>query len=208
MQIIAEKRVSINGQIASAKDPILEQDLVCLENTILQKPKKLIYIAYHKPFGIETTLKQTIPNNLADALNFPERVFPVGRLDKHSEGLLLLTNDGNIFNQIIDSKHAQEKEYIVTVDKPLTETFIKQMQEGMVIMGKKTLPAKAWTISENTFHIILTQGLNRQIRRMCHKLGYQVNRLIRIRIMHIELDDLQTGTWRFCTEEEILKLKK
>ncbi|MBC7389802.1 MAG: pseudouridine synthase [Opitutaceae bacterium] len=166
-----------------------------------------IYIAYYKPVGIESTLNKSIENNLADALPIAERLFPLGRLDKASEGLMILTNDGKIYNGVTNSKNQKEKEYEVKVDQAITEDFLLKMSTGIEIMGQITKACVAKKIDEFTFSIILTQGLNRQIRRMCYKLGYEVTYLRRIRIMNLTLGNLEKGEFRYLTETEIDELK-
>ncbi|MCX6311849.1 MAG: pseudouridine synthase [Bacteroidetes bacterium] len=151
------------------------------------------YIKFFKPRGIECTLNEKIENNLLTVFNFPKKLFPVGRLDKESEGLLLMTDDGRVFNQIAISEREKEKEYRVTLDKTFDKNFLESMANGIVIMGKKTRPCKLISVNEKTFQIILTQGLNRQIRRMCYKLGYEVVELIRTRITNVELGNLKSG---------------
>ncbi|MFW6319233.1 MAG: pseudouridine synthase, partial [Bacillota bacterium] len=147
------------------------------------------------------------PTNVVDYIKFPTRIFMIGRLDKDSEGLLLLTNDGDIVNKILRSENNHEKEYVVTVQKPITNHFISNMRSGVEILGKKTKPAKVKAINQNTFSIVLTEGMNRQIRRMCSTLGYRVTSLVRVRIMNITNKNLDTGDWRFLTKEEIASIK-
>lgn len=185
---------------------VLLEDAIKLDGELIKHPENYTYLIYYKPRGIETTLNKEVENNLADALNHSTRVFPVGRLDKESEGLLFLTNNGTIFNRISHGHQKQEKEYLVQVDKPLSEEAIRKMEEGIVILGKKTFPAKVYLQSSNLFKIILTQGLNKQIRRMCYKLDYQVTFLKRIRIMNIELGNLLPGQWRPLSPEELKEL--
>ena len=206
LNLLSAKRVLINEKSASLDQLIRIQDTVKVEDRLIKNQEKYLYIVYYKPRGIETTLNKEIDNNLADAINFPCRVFPVGRLDKESEGLLFLTNDGTIFNKISHGHQKQEKEYLVHVNKPLSEEAILQMKEGIFILGKKTFPAKVEKLSEISFKIILTQGLNKQIRRMCYKLNYEVTYLKRIRIMNIQLGNLLPGHWRDISEEELTDL--
>jgi 23S rRNA pseudouridine2604 synthase len=201
--LILEKKMFVNGQTATLHQEIFADDEVIIKETVLQLPQTFHYYAYYKPRGVECTLNTDIPQNLVDTLKIDTKVFPVGRLDKESEGLLILTNDGRIYNKIINSASLQEKEYIVEVDQAITPEFITQMSEGIVIMGQKTRPAKAWMISEHSFGIILTQGLNRQIRRMCYKLGYEVIKLKRVRIINLDLGNLQPGTLRVISKNDI-----
>ncbi|WP_192820383.1 pseudouridine synthase [Rufibacter sp. LB8] len=204
---ILSGRVLVNGQKGQLTQKLLPADEVTLDGKVIKTTTEFLYLAYYKPRGVESTLNQGIENNLAEALHLPHRVFPVGRLDKESEGLLLLTNDGHFYNQINPAETHQEKEYRVTVDKPLTAEMLAAMAAGVIIMGKITRPAQVTQVDEVTFAIILTQGLNRQIRRMCYKLGYAVERLVRVRVVSVELGDLKPGTWRHLTSAEMEKLK-
>jgi 23S rRNA pseudouridine2604 synthase len=172
-------------------------DSVAFEEQILREKKDFIYLAFYKPRGIETTLNREIEDNLKDILPFKEELFPVGRLDKESEGLLILTNDGRVFDKTLRHEHQTEKEYLVTVDKEIGEEFIHKMSEGINILGKTTLPCQVEKIDKHTFKIILVQGLNRQIRRMCYKLDYEVLQLIRIRIGTVILGDLKPSEFRY-----------
>jgi 23S rRNA pseudouridine2604 synthase len=196
LALILSGKVLVNGISIKSNIEFMPVDEVIYENKVLQKGKKLIYIAYYKPRGIETTLNTEIPDNLKNTLPFNKELFPVGRLDKASEGLLLLTNDGTLYDKILRNENKTEKEYIVTVDKKIDEYFIKTMSNGITIMGKTTLPCKVRQIDDFTFNIVLVQGLNRQIRRMCYKLHYEVLSLIRIRIDQIKLENLTDGTYR------------
>lgn len=168
----------------------------------------LVYIAMNKPVGITCTAAKQVKNNIMEFINYSEHIFPIGRLDKGSQGLILLTNDGDIVNKILRSEHNHGKEYIVTVDKQITDLFIRGMSEGVEILNTITKPCKVERISDRVFRIVLTQGLNRQIRRMSKALGYYVERLERIRIMNIELNDLPIGEWRELTEHERVVLFK
>ncbi|MEI2400822.1 23S rRNA pseudouridine(2604) synthase RluF, partial [Paenibacillus phytohabitans] len=161
-----------------------------------------VYIALNKPVGITSTTEKGVKGNIVDLVNHPLRIFNIGRLDKDSEGLILLTNDGDIVNEILRSENKHEKEYIVSVDKPITPEFLKKMSEGVKILGVKTLPCEVVQLSKFDFQIILTQGLNRQIRRMCAELGYEVYRLQRTRIMNIHLGNLPPGQWRDLSKKE------
>ena len=202
LEAIANKELTINGLPATVKQEIQPSDEVKLQGEIVQHPTGYLYLLYHKPRGIESTLNEKIPNNLAKALEELPRVFPVGRLDKDSEGLLFLTNDGSLYNKIAHSESKQEKEYEVEVDHVLSEEFLEKLRQGVEIMGKRTLPAKVTATGLHTFNIVLTQGLNRQIRRMCYKSGYEVLRLKRVRIAHLQLGNLAEGEWRFLENEE------
>jgi 23S rRNA pseudouridine2604 synthase len=165
-----------------------------------------VYIALNKPVGITSTTEKGVKGNIVDLVNHPLRIFNIGRLDKDSDGLILLTNDGDIVNEILRAENQHEKEYIVTVDRPISEDFLKQMSEGVKILGTKTLPCKVEQISKYVFQITLTQGLNRQIRRMCEALGYEVYRLQRTRIMNIHLGNLPVGQWRDLSKKEKTRL--
>lgn len=202
--LIQSKKVFVNAIPASQQQSITNRDLVVFEEKILQQPYEYFYLLYYKPRGIECTMNREIPQNLADALPAYKDFFPVGRLDKESEGLLLLTNDGNLYKEIAPSEALKEKEYIVEVDKSLTDQALQTLAEGVVIMGKKTRPADVERISEHRFRIVLTQGLNRQIRRMCYKLGYQVTLLKRVRIMSLLLGTLEPGDVSAIERKKIL----
>jgi 23S rRNA pseudouridine2604 synthase len=165
-----------------------------------------VYIALHKPPGVTCTTERDVPGNIVDFVGHAERIFPIGRLDKDSEGLILLTNDGDIVNEVLREERGHEKEYLVTVEPAVTANFLAMMAAGVRIGGDKTKPAKVTRASSNQFRIVLTQGLNRQIRRMCSALGWRVKRLVRLRIMHIRLGDLPSGRWRELTPEEIRPL--
>ncbi|MBJ6118163.1 pseudouridine synthase [Pontibacter sp. BT310] len=203
---ILSGRVLVNGRKGTLSQELLPEDEVQLDDVVIKESRKNVYIAYHKPRGIESTLNTQIENNLRQALNYSETVYPVGRLDKASEGLMLLTNDGRTLFNILHAEKHQEKEYQVTVDKPLTPHALERLAEGIVIMGQKTRPAVVRQVDEITFKIILMQGLNRQIRRMCYKLGYQVEKLVRTRIITLELGNLAPGQWRFLDQDEINSL--
>ncbi|KGR86750.1 23S rRNA pseudouridine(2604) synthase RluF [Lysinibacillus odysseyi] len=205
---IEEGRVTINGVTASVGSKVEEGDTVYVDGKPVQKEEQLVYIALNKPVGITSTTEKHIKGNVVDFVNHPLRIFHIGRLDKDSEGLLLLTNDGDIVNEILRAEHHHEKEYVVQVDKPITEQFLKRMAGGVEILDTTTLPCKVEKVSSHVFKIILEQGLNRQIRRMCSALGYSVKRLQRIRIMNIHLGSLKVGQWRDLTEKERTELFK
>lgn len=201
-KLVAEGKVTINGVKAELGSQAELGDDVRVNGRRIGEQKKHVYIALHKPVGITSTTERHIKGNIVDFVNHRERIFPIGRLDKDSEGLILLTNDGDVVNPILRSEGKHEKEYIVTVDKPVTTSFLKGMSEGVHILGSKTLPCKVKRVAEQTFNIILTEGRNRQIRRMCEAFGYKVRRLKRVRIMNIHLADLPKGKWRDLTEDE------
>ena len=192
-KLITEGRVTINGKRATIGSQVEPGDDVRVNGNQLFVARNNVYIALNKPVGITSTTEKGVKGNIVDLVNHPFRVFHIGRLDKDSEGLILLTNDGDIVNEILRSENQHEKEYVVSVDRPITPEFLKQMSEGVKILDTITLPCKVEQLSKYDFKIILTQGLNRQIRRMCEALGYNVYRLQRIRIMNIQLDNL-SGT--------------
>ena len=186
-KLIDEGRVKINGILATMGEKVNPQDEIEVDGKIIKKNKKIsTYIAFNKPLGIVCTTDTRVEkNNIIDFINYPTRIFPIGRLDKDSEGLILLTDDGDIVNKILRSSNNHEKEYIVTIDKTISQTFIKRMSEGVPILDTITKPCKIQKLSRNSFRITLTQGLNRQIRRMCEYLNYKVESLQRVRIMNI-----------------------
>ena len=204
-KLIDEGRVRINGAVTEKGSKVLPGDIVSVDGKKISEPKEdFIYLAFNKPVGIVCTT-DTIreKNNIIDFINYPKRIFPIGRLDKPSEGLIFLTNDGDIVNKILRARNNHEKEYEVTVNKPITREFVKKMSEGIPILGTITRRCYVRQNSTHTFTIILTQGLNRQIRRMCEFLDYQVTKLKRVRIMNIKLD-VPLGKWRYLNEDEIL----
>ncbi|MGG2016549.1 pseudouridine synthase [Bacillus sp. S10(2024)] len=205
-RLIAEKRITVNGEICEPGQEVEPDDIVLVDGKPIPRKKHPIYIALNKPIGITCTAAKHIEGNIIDFVNYPERIFPIGRLDKASQGLILMTNDGDIVNKMMRSEHGHEKEYIVTVDKPFDDAFLKGMAGGVTIRDGKTNPCDIYRISDLVFRIILTQGMNRQIRRMCRAFGYTVTRLERIRIMNITIDGIETGQWRDLTEEELSEL--
>ncbi len=202
-QWIEAGRITINGETATLGSKVNEGDAVCVDGQPLGEKKPGIYIAFNKPVGITCTSEPHIKDNIVGFIGHPERIFPIGRLDKESEGLILLTNDGDIVNEILRVENAHEKEYLVTVDRPVTDEFLNRMASGVRIMGVMTRPCAVKRLHPNCFSIILTQGLNRQIRRMCATFDYRVRRLQRIRIMHIRLGTLKRGQWRNLSREEL-----
>ncbi|MFZ1252862.1 MAG: 23S rRNA pseudouridine(2604) synthase RluF [Trichococcus flocculiformis] len=205
-KLITEGRVTINGKRATIGSQVEPGDDVRVNGNQLFVARNNVYIALNKPVGITSTTEKGVKGNIVDLVNHPFRVFHIGRLDKDSEGLILLTNDGDIVNEILRSENQHEKEYVVSVDRPITPEFLKQMSEGVKILDTITLPCKVEQLSKYDFKIILTQGLNRQIRRMCEELGYNVYRLQRIRIMNIQLDNLPVGQWRYLSKKEKTQL--
>lgn len=200
--MIGEGRVRVDGESVSPAAKIENWEAISVDGEIIRGGITFTYIKFNKPRGIECTLNLKIENNLLTVFNYPKKLFPVGRLDKESEGLLLMTDDGRIYNRIAISEREKEKEYFVTLDRAYDAYFLEAMSNGIVIMGKKTRACKLFSADEKTFRIILTQGLNRQIRRMCYKLGYDVVELIRTRIVNVELGDLKVGEWKELSETE------
>ncbi len=202
-KFIESGRVSVNGVKAVSGMKIGSVDEVMLDGRLLTEKKTPVYIALNKPVGITCTTEKKIKGNIVDFMNYPERIFPVGRLDKASQGLIFLTNDGDIVNKILRAGNNHEKEYIVTIDSPLTEDFLKRMSSGVKILDTVTKPCTVKRQSKYVFKIILTQGLNRQIRRMCAALGKNVVSLERIRIMNVTVGDLPVGKWRYLSPKEL-----
>ena len=208
-KLIEQKRVTINGVIAEMGTKVSPEDEIRLNGKLINAPEtKPVYLAFNKPRGIVcTTDTRREKNNIIDFINYPERIFPIGRLDKDSQGLILLTNDGDIVNKILRARNNHEKEYLVTVKKPITPSFIKKMGNGVTILDTVTRKCFVEKIDTYQFRIILTQGLNRQIRRMCEHLGNEVRQLKRYRIMNIQLD-VPLGKWRDLTQKELDDLHK
>ena len=206
-RIIEEGRVIVNGELAFPGQWVEEYDDILLDGEKL-KPKERIYIALNKPVGITCTPANDVEDNIIQYMNYPEYIFPVGRLDKLSQGLILMTNNGDLANSILEADNNKEKEYIVTVDKELDNKFIEGMSNGVDIGGVITRPCKVSRVNDKTFNIILTQGLNKQIRRMSKAFGFNVVRLERVRIMNIKIDGIEYGKWRKLTEDEISVLRE
>ena len=209
-KLIEEGKVTINGKIPEMGSKVEEGDQVEVEGKRIEKPanQKNIYLVFNKPIGIVCTTDRGVePDNIIDFIKYPERIFPIGRLDKFSEGLIFLTNDGDIVNKILRARNNHEKEYIVTVNRPINREFIQNMSNGVEILETITKNCLVKKMGSKKFKIILTQGLNRQIRRMCESLGYRVQSLKRIRIMNIKLD-LPTGKYREFTKKELLQLNQ
>lgn len=208
-KLIEAGRVLLNGVPAIKGNRVSGGDEVKVDGETIHSAdgKKRVYLALNKPPGIICTTDQNIKGNIIDFINYPERIFHIGRLDKPSEGLILLTNDGDIVNKILRAGNAHEKEYLVSVNKPLTNAFLKKMASGVPILDTVTLPCYIEKIATCSFRIILIQGLNRQIRRMCEHLGYEVTRLQRTRIMNIRLDEIPPGKWRKLSELETITLQ-
>ncbi|MFD0942454.1 pseudouridine synthase [Savagea faecisuis] len=199
-------RITINGELAQLGSRVSESDEVRADGKLISTKPKRVYLMLNKPVGITSTTERHIEGNVVDYMNYPTRIFHIGRLDKDSEGLLLMTNDGDIVNEILREEHGHEKEYIVTVDRPFDQQFIETMESGVPILGTMTKPCKVKRLGAKTFNITLTQGMNRQIRRMTEALGYDVVKLKRTRIVNIELGDLKYGDWRELTEQELQTL--
>ncbi len=205
--LIESGKVTLNGKVAVLGDQVFQGDEVLVEGKLITPAKNEVYIAFNKPVGITCTGDSRVKDNVIDFINHEERIFYIGRLDKPSEGLLLLTNDGDIVNKILRSGNEHEKEYIVKVDRPIQRQFLERMRNGVPVLDTITKKCEVEQVSRFVFRIILTQGLNRQIRRMCEYLGYEVVSLKRIRIMQIELGNLAIGEWRNLTSEELKLLK-
>jgi 23S rRNA pseudouridine2604 synthase len=206
-KLIEQGRVSINGELVLDNKRVSDHDTVEIDGEPLKVSKKRpIYIAFNKPVGVTSTTDPKDRSNIIYFINHPKRIFPIGRLDKDSDGLIFLTNDGDIVNKILRASNNHEKEYIVSVDKPITPEFIRTMSEGVPVLGKMTKKCYVKQEGNKRFRIILTQGLNRQIRRMCEHLGYDVMKLTRVRIMNVKLEDLGVGKWRYLSVPEIDKL--
>lgn len=208
-ELILQKRVTINGSVPEMGTKIVVGDVVKVDGKPVSVPKeKHVYIAFNKPLGIVCTTDTKVEkNNIIDYIKYPKRIFPIGRLDKPSEGLILLTSDGDIVNKILRARNNHEKEYIVSVNKPLTEEFLRKMRNGVPILDTVTRKCKVEQLDRNRFKIVLTQGLNRQIRRMCDYLEYKVVKLKRVRIMNIALD-LPVGKWRYLSDLEMNEINR
>lgn len=208
-KLIEQGRVTINGKVPEMGTKIEEGDEVAVDGVMVSKPQeKFVYIALNKPVGIVCTTDTKVEkNNIVDFVNHPKRIFPIGRLDKPSEGLIFLTNDGDMVNKILRARNNHEKEYLVTVNKPVTREFVQKMSSGVPILDTVTRKCRVEKIGRFEFKIILTQGLNRQIRRMCEYLDYRVTKLQRIRIMNIKLD-VPVGKWRYFTKEELAEINR
>ncbi len=205
-KLIEQGRITVNGKLPEMGMKVTSEDQIFVDGKpIHNKQEERIYLAFHKPVGIECTTNTVVKNNIVDYINYPERIFPIGRLDKASEGLIFMTNDGDIVNKILRARNNHEKEYIVTVNKPITDRFIQRMGNGVPILDTVTRKCKVEQISRFVFRIVLTQGLNRQIRRMCEYLDYEVTALKRIRIINISLD-VPVGKYRKLTPSELKQL--
>jgi 23S rRNA pseudouridine2604 synthase len=207
-KLIDAGRVTINGKVPEMGTKVSIDDEIRVDGKLIREKKdNRIYLAFNKPVGIECTTNLTVRNNIVDYINYPERIFPIGRLDKASEGLIFMTNDGDIVNKILRARNNHEKEYVVKVNKTITDRFIQRMGNGVPILDTVTRKCHVEQLSKDTFKIILTQGLNRQIRRMCEYLGYEVTALKRVRIINITLD-VAIGRYRELTDAEITQLNQ
>ncbi|MBP1041669.1 pseudouridine synthase [Vagococcus sp. BWB3-3] len=213
-RLIEAGRVTVDGELASVGLRVTSGQTVAIDGNPVTLKTEKVYIALHKPKGVTSTTDQAIPGNLTDFMNYPEMIFPIGRLDKDSTGLILLTNDGDIVNKILREENGHDKEYQVMVDKKIDSEFVKNMETGVMIYNpvadkrQITLPTKIEPIGNRSFNLTLKQGLNRQIRRMCQELGYQVVTLKRKRIMNVQLGNLAEGQWRYLTKEELISINE
>ena len=201
-RLIESGVITINGRVARLGDQVTSTDVIAREGQVISWGKPHLYLKYHKPIGVTTTTEPHITRNIIAEISHQERIFPIGRLDKDSSGLILLTNDGNIVNEILRTEFGHEREYLVQVDHPFDRAFLDQMARGVMILGSRTRPCRMVRVGRDQFRIILTEGRNRQIRRMCQTLGYRVVTLHRTRIMHITIEGLQVGQWRELSSEE------
>jgi 23S rRNA pseudouridine2604 synthase len=196
-------RVSVNGRTATLGTQVEAADEVRVDGRVIGAPAQHVYLAFNKPVGITCTTERHIPGNIIDYIKHRQRIFPIGRLDKDSEGLILLTNNGDIVNEILREENEHEKEYLVTVDRDITDAFVRGMASGVRILGTLTKRCKVERVGKRQFRIVLTQGLNRQIRRMCEVFDYKVTALRRLRVINITLDGLKIGKWRELTRDEV-----
>lgn len=205
-RLIEEGRITINGRVAVLGDQVGPTDVIARDGVVVPWGNAPVYLKCHKPVGITTTSEPHVPRNIIAHIGYPERIFPIGRLDKDSSGLILLTNDGEIVNQILRAEHGHEKEYLVQLDRPFDRAFLDRMGRGVVILGKCTRPCVVSRRGQQEFRIVLTEGRNRQIRRMCQALGYRVIALHRVRIMNITIRGLPVGRWKHLSDQERTQL--
>lgn len=201
-RLIESGAITINGRVAQLGDQVTSADVIAREGAVILWGKPHLYLKYHKPIGVTTTTEAHVTRNIIAEIGHQERIFPIGRLDKDSSGLILLTNDGNIVNEILRTEFGHEREYLVQVDHPFDQVFLDRMAAGVVILGSRTRPCRMMRVGRDQFRITLTEGRNRQIRRMCQTLGYRVVKLHRTRIMHITIEGLHVGDWRELSGEE------
>lgn len=194
--------ITINGRVAKLGDQVGPQDIIARHGKVIPWGKAPVYIKYHKPVGVTTTSESHVERNIIAEIGYPERIFPIGRLDKDSSGLILLTNDGDIVNEILRTEFGHEREYVVEVDRPFDRPFLDRMSAGVMVLGSMTRPCRVERLTAHRFRIVLTEGRNRQIRRMCQALGYRVTHLHRVRIMHLTITGLGVGKWKELTAEE------
>ena len=202
-KLIEEGKVLVNGEIPELGSRVDETDIITIDGNPLTQKEKYVYLAFNKPIGITCTTEKKVKGNIVDYINYPKRIYPIGRLDKPSEGLIFLTNHGDIINKILRAGNNHEKEYIVLVDKPVTHDFITRMGNGVPVLNTISKKCEVTKTDKNEFKIILTQGLNRQIRRMCAHFGYKVTQLKRVRIMNVNMEKLPVGKWRDLTQKEL-----
>jgi 23S rRNA pseudouridine2604 synthase len=207
-RLIEAGAITINGRVAKLGDQVTTEDVIARNGNVIPWGKSPVYIKYHKPVGVTTTTESHVERNIIAEIGHPERIFPIGRLDKDSSGLILLTNDGDIVNEILRTEFGHEREYIVKVDRPFDRSFLDQMSAGVMILGSKTKPCRVEPMDSRRIRITLTEGRNRQIRRMCQALGYRVVSLHRTRIMHITIEGLAVGTWKALSDNERAQLVK
>ena len=207
-RLVESGLITINGRVAKLGDQVEPSDVIAREGQVLPWGRASLYIKYHKPVGVTTTSESHVARNIIAEIGHPERIFPIGRLDKDSSGLILLTNDGDIVNEILRTEFGHEREYLVRVDRPFDQAFLDHMAEGVVILGSRTKPCRMSRVGRDRFRIVLTEGRNRQIRRMCQALGYRVIMLHRTRIMHLTVDGLGAGEWKELTSQEREQLLK
>jgi 23S rRNA pseudouridine2604 synthase len=207
-RLIVSGLITINGRVAKLGDQVEPTDVIARAGQVIPWRKAGLYIKYHKPVGVTTTSEAHIPRNIIAEIGHPERIFPIGRLDKDSSGLILLTNDGDIVNDILRTEFGHEREYLVQADRPFDQSFLDQMSCGVVILGSKTKSCRMTRVGPNRFRIVLIEGRNRQIRRMCQALGYRVIKLHRTRIMHLTVEGLKVGEWKELTTQEREELLK
>ncbi|MDH4097885.1 MAG: pseudouridine synthase [Nitrospira sp.] len=201
-RLVESGAVTVNGCVAKLGDRVSPADVIARDGQVIPWGKAPIYIKYHKPVGVTTTSEPHVERNIIAEIGHSERIFPIGRLDKDSSGLILLTNDGNIVNEILRAEFGHEREYVVEVDQPFDQAFLDRMAHGVTILGSRTKPCRMTRIDRHRFRIVLTEGRNRQIRRMCQALGYRVTALHRVRIMHITVKGLDVGVWKELTAQE------
>jgi 23S rRNA pseudouridine2604 synthase len=201
-RLIESGVITINGRVAKLGDQVTSNDVIAREGRVIPWGKANLYIKYHKPVGVTTTSESHVPRNIIAEIGYPKRIFPIGRLDKDSSGLILLTNDGDIVNEILRAEFGHEREYLVQVNHPFGQSFLDHLSQGVVILGSRTKPCRTMRMGRDQFRIILTEGRNRQIRRMCQALGYRVTMLHRTRIMHMTITGLSVGEWKELTSQE------